>query len=101
MPIACALDGPGARTQLGEWHRVVADVVVTSERVSPGELRLHLRDGAPSVDALVQLARREAACCPFFTFALLIDTDAVVLRVRVPDDAVAVLDAFAAVCRPG
>ena len=44
------------------------------------------------VGALVSLAQREAACCTFFSFAIEIQADLLVLAVEVPDDAVEILD---------
>ncbi len=44
---------------------------------------------------VVDLARREKACCPFFDFSLEIGADALTLRVVAPADATAVLDELA------
>jgi len=45
--------------------------------------------------AAVDLAQREKACCDFFEFAIVIESDALWLSVRVPAEASRVLDDFA------
>jgi hypothetical protein len=94
-PIACSLTQTAARSQLAEWHGLLASSVVAVDRVSPAELSLRLEPELNQLDALVRLAQREKACCPFFSFALRIETDAVTLQVCVPDDAAGLLDDFA------
>ena len=89
-PIACHLDVAAARAQLHEWQELLADDAVTAERGSPSELSVHF--DASRLAAVVELAQREKACCPFFDFSLGIDADALVLRVAVPSEAAAVLD---------
>ena len=94
IPIACTL-GPGdARSQLDEWHEVLRRVVDRSDRVTPRRLELGLVPGA-DIAPVIDLARREVACCPFFAFSILIRAERLVLAVEVPDDAVAVLDELA------
>jgi hypothetical protein len=44
------------------------------------------------IGPLVSLAQREAACCTFFSFAMQIEADRLVLAIEVPDDAVEILD---------
>ena len=91
IPIACTLQPSDARSQLGEWQEVLHRVTNRSERVSPNRLELSL---IPDTDMgpLVSLAQREAACCTFFSFAIEIQADRLVLAVEVPDDAVEILD---------
>ncbi len=43
---------------------------------------------------MVRLAQREAACCPFFSFAIAIRADGPVLVVEVPERAIEILDEF-------
>ena len=95
MPIACSLTEAAAGAQLDEWRALLSDVAVGAERRSPTEVLVRLRDGAP-VAELVDLARREKACCPFFGFSLLIEADALTLRIGVPDEAAGMLDGFVA-----
>ena len=47
------------------------------------------------LEAVVRLAQREKACCPFFDFSILVDAGTVALRVSVPAGAAAILDDFA------
>ncbi|MHB1584780.1 MAG: hypothetical protein ACYCU7_05920 [Acidimicrobiales bacterium] len=95
IPIACSLTQQAAGAQLDEWRALLSDAAVLAERPAPTEVRFRLRDGAP-VAALVDLARREKACCPFFDFSLLVEADALTLRVAVPDEGAALLDGFVA-----
>jgi hypothetical protein len=90
VPIACSLELARAKSQLDEWQRLrrVLDQV---ERVSPRRLELVLLRDA-DVTSVVDLAQREKACCPFFTFTIEIASDHLVLVIEVPDDAVEVLD---------
>jgi hypothetical protein len=43
------------------------------------------------IGSLINLAQRETACCTFFSFAIEIHSDRLVLAVEVPNDAVEVL----------
>ena len=62
-----------------------------AERVSPTRLELALSPDA-DLGSVVSLAQREAACCAFFSFAIEIQADRLVLVVEVPNDAVEILD---------
>ncbi|SRR5216683_7917862 len=95
VPIACSLTETAARSQLDEWRSILAAGIAATDRVSPTELGFRLRDDLADVEALIRLARREQACCPFFGFALRIEAAAVTLTVSVPPDATPVLDQFA------
>jgi hypothetical protein len=99
VPIACTLSETAARSQLGEWHELLAAIAVGSDRVSPTEVRFRLGDDLGRLGELVRLAQREKACCEFFDFRLLIDSGAVALGVSVPPEAVLVLDDFAGTVR--
>lgn len=76
-----------------EWHAVLEACVARAERTSPTRLELTL---APTCDltAVVDLAQREVACCPFFTFVVQVRADGLVLVAEVPDGASATLDAL-------
>jgi hypothetical protein len=91
IPIACTLEPGDARSQFGEWEEVLRRVVDGSQRVSPNRLELRLLPDA-DVGSLISLAQREAACCAFFSFTVVIHADRLVLTVEVPDDAIEVLD---------
>jgi hypothetical protein len=94
IPIACTLDPDDARSQLGEWQEMLRVVVADTERTAPGRLELRLVPDADMI-SLIDLAQREVACCPFFSFAVEIHADHLVLAVEVPDDAVEILDQLA------
>jgi hypothetical protein len=95
-PIACSLDADGARSQLDEWHAVLHAAVVATARESATDIRMQLRADPEVVGRIVALAQREVACCPFFRFAIEIDTHGLALTATVPPDAAEVLTAFAA-----
>ena len=94
IPISCTLQVNDARSQLGEWREVFRRIVNGSERVSPNRLELGL---LPETDigSVISLAQREVACCAFFSFAIEIEADRLVLAVEVPNDAVEILDQLA------
>ena len=94
VPIACSLSETEARSQVDEWRDLIATSVAAVDRVSSTDLRLRLGPGVEGAGAVLRLAQREKACCPFFDFALLIEADALVLRVTVPADAAPILDDF-------
>jgi hypothetical protein len=95
VPIACTLDAGAAHQQVDAWERLLRRSLDRSERVAPTRLEYRLRTGT-DLNEVADLARREAACCPFFTFTVEVGADRSVLVVSVPDDAVAMLDAFSA-----
>jgi len=91
VPIACTLRPAEASHQLDEWRQVLRRVVGGAERASVNRLELSLLPDA-DIESLVRLAQREVACCAFFSFAIEIQADRLVLTVEVPDGAVEVLD---------
>jgi hypothetical protein len=96
VPIACALTADLAADRIDEWRAALSTLVSAAVRTAPGRVRLRLVDGPHPAGLLVDLARREKACCDFFTFAVEIDRQGATMVVEVPDDAVAVLDDFVA-----
>jgi hypothetical protein len=95
IPVACTLSDTAALGQLEEWRTVLAAPTVTRRRLSPTEVAVGLQGDFEKWEAVVRLAQREKACCPFFDFALQIDADAITLVVSVPEDAAPLLDHFA------
>lgn len=63
------------------------------DRVSPTRLELGLQADS-DIGSVVSLAQREAACCAFFSFALEIRANRLVLAVEVANDAIEILDQF-------
>ena len=98
IPIACSLDAGDAKAQLKEWQQLLGRVD-HRDRVSSTRLELSPLEGS-DIAELVQLARREVACCPFFTFTIEIGHERLILAVEVPDEAVEVLDELMADARP-
>jgi hypothetical protein len=93
-PVACSLDDTAARDRLDAWAATLSSLVTTVEWPSPHEVRFQLRD--QPAGAVVDLARLEVACCPFFEFGLEITADGSSLRIQVPADAAPVLRDLAA-----
>lgn len=77
-----------------EWHIALRTSVAKVSRTAPSRVDLRLADGPGPAGQLVELARREKACCEFFTFTVEIDAEGATVVVQVPDDAAAVLDGF-------
>ena len=96
VPIACTLDAGAATDRMDEWRHTLRTSVMAVTRTAPGRIELRLVDGPTAAGRLVDLARREKACCRFFTFTVEIDAEGATMVVEVPGDAVAVLDDLAA-----
>jgi hypothetical protein len=94
VPIACSLPAAAARSQLGEWRDLLSVAITETSRVSATEVSLRLRDDLTQLPAIVRLAQREKACCPFFGFGIRIDADTIALHVSVPAEASSILDGF-------
>jgi hypothetical protein len=95
VPIACTLTSESAAARLEEWRHFLAHS--TGARHKPGDvaLRVQLDGSAGTLEAAVDLARREKACCSFFEFAIEVEADACWLSITVPPDAADILDDFA------
>ena len=97
VPSACTLPTVEQPLRAAEFEQLFARSVQAVRRVDPTTLDLTI---ASTAEAEVRdLARREIACCSFFTFDFLpADAAALVLRIGVPVSATytAVLDAVQA-----
>ncbi len=91
--VACSLDDGDARTRLDAWRAALGHGVTAVEWPAPNEVHMRLAD-VPFAD-LAELARLEAACCPFFEFRIEITAAGSALIVSVPVDAEGVLRDFA------
>jgi hypothetical protein len=100
VPIACTLTSESAASRLEEWRRFFADCTDAAERSSDVHVRVRLIDSAQAVQAAVDLARREKACCAFFAFTVEVEPDASWLTVTVPPDAVETLADFVSLLPP-
>jgi hypothetical protein len=96
VPIACTLTADATTERTEEWRAALRISVTAATRTAPGRVEFRLADGPIAAGRLVDLARREKACCAFFSFAVEIDAQGATMVVEVPEDAVAVLDDFAA-----
>jgi hypothetical protein len=99
VPIACTLTPDAADERVDEWRAALGQAAAAAGRVAPARLEIRLRPGA-RVAALVDLVRREVACCPFFRFTLEVDAGVFTLTVAVPPEAETVLDAFSHLVPP-
>jgi hypothetical protein len=94
-PIACDMSGAADTLdeRLAEYRRLFSAALIARERNGTGiRFRFRLEGG---VEAWVRdLAAREVACCPFFTFVVAPHADELWWDASVPDDdaAVAMLD---------
>ena len=96
VPSACTLPTVEQPLRAAEFEQLFARSVQAVRRVDPTTLDLTIASTAEAEAR--DLARREIACCSFFTFDFLPADDALVLRIGVPVSATyaAVLDAVQA-----
>lgn len=90
VPIACSLGAGDMADRLADWQ-AVTDHVVRREALDSG-IRL-LFDDDPPLGDIARLAAAEYECCPFFAFALTVDSRGTALEVTAPPDGAAVLAA--------
>jgi hypothetical protein len=89
--IACSLTAADLPARVDEWRALLSSVV---ERVDvDGGVRLRLGPGA-SAAAVAGLLARELECCPFFAFGLFMSSGGLVLEVRAPEGAAALVTAL-------
>ena len=94
-PIACALDAADARAQVNEWRALLSEIVTAVEWQSPTSVSMRLHADPGAIASLVDLAGREAACCPFFHFMVGIDAYGITFTASVPPEAAGILEQFA------
>jgi hypothetical protein len=92
IPIACALSGAEQQSRVTEWRQLKLQAI--TRELEDHEAQLGFAPEAAIAGSLADLAVREAACCPFFTFTLSIASGQVVLTVTGPDDAKEILAAL-------
>lgn len=95
VPIACTLTPVAAQDQLAEWRALLSSDVARRVAVEGSRLTVDLDPDRLDTGALVDLARREQACCSFLAFSLEISADAVRLVIVAPAEAAAVVEGFA------
>jgi hypothetical protein len=94
-PIACSLDGQGARRRLDEFRAAFERGYLDSERLQDGALRWRFRAHPGLAEELRSLAEREHACCRFLRFEIRATGDEIAWDSRASDpDALPVLEEF-------
>lgn len=81
LPIACSLDGAGARAQLDAWKALAAYEV--SRQDVPGGVRVVYRREA--AEDLERVAAAERACCAFLDITVAPQAGELVLTVLAPE----------------
>lgn len=81
VPIACSLNGADIAQRFTDWEDVISHVVHRDP--AEGGVRLVFGVDAP-LGEIVRLAAAEYECCPFFAFALTVDTRGTALEVTAP-----------------
>lgn len=88
-PIACTLEPVALPGRLADWKAMLAGA--RSRRwTGDGAMRIELGDDV-SRDELVALVDAEQRCCAFFSFAVGADDGGLVLEVRAPEEAAAIV----------
>jgi hypothetical protein len=95
IPIACTLTSESAVARVEEWRQFLARSTGAAEQAGALALRVQLNGSPEALEAAVDLARREKACCAFFEFSIEVEADASWLSVTVPPDAADALADFA------
>jgi hypothetical protein len=95
IPIACTLTSESAAARLEEWRYFFAHSTGAVEKAGDLQLRVQLDSSTGTLEAAVDLAQREKACCGFFEFAIEVEADASWLSITVPPDAADTLEDFA------
>ncbi|MET9026311.1 hypothetical protein ABZW96_11900 [Nocardia sp. NPDC004168] len=94
VPDSCTLPTVEQSVRVAEFDRFFAESVRRTDR--PARTRLDLLLAAGAEEEGRDLAARESGCCSFFTFGFDATEDGPVMRIAVPDNQAAVLDALAA-----
>ena len=99
IPIACTLTVDDAQDRVEEWRTFFAAHTDGVDVRSPTEAAMRLRPGDDALVAAADLAGREKACCPFFTFSIGLTEDARWLQVAVPEGAAPALSGLVGLAR--
>lgn len=89
--IACTLTAGSMKDRLTAWKDLLAGV--GRRDAVDGGVRCVFAAGADT-GALMRLVSAEHECCPFFRFAITVDSRGIALEVRAPADASAVVTAM-------
>lgn len=94
-PEACSLDPAEQPARVMEWDALFAEGVRAVTPVDDG-VRLELVPTPGRASAVADLADREARCCEFLRFDLVIGAETLALTVRADPSHTAVVEALAA-----
>ncbi|MGW4094547.1 hypothetical protein [Nocardia sp. NPDC004750] len=94
VPDSCTLPTVEQSARVAEFDRFFTEAVRRTDR--PARTRLDLLLAAGTEEEGRDLAARESGCCSFFTVGFDDTEDGPVMRIAVPDNQAAVLDALAA-----
>ena len=86
VPIACTLTTDAMNDRLAFIDALASDALIARE-VTPGGLRVRLRDDAGVEARVHELVAAESSCCPFLSFAVENDYGELILRVTGPPEA--------------
>jgi hypothetical protein len=94
LPLACSLPADGLAERRAEIGELLRRGLISSQR-QEHSMTLSFAPSPAVADAVHDLVRRERECCPFLAFTVEESPAALVLSIRAPAGAAAVLDAFA------
>ncbi len=94
VPTACTLPTVAQPLRVAEFDQFFGSAVEHVTRTDRTSLRLSLTPEPTVAATAAELVAREAHCCGFFTFALMVAPPSLDLVVEVPADHVDVLNAL-------
>ena len=92
-PIACTLSPDGSTARMALIDALAADGLLDRARTATG-VRMRLRDTPEIEQRALALVEAESRCCPFLSFDLRREHEALVLEITGPPDARPVIDEF-------
>ena len=93
-PASCTLPTVEQPLRQREFDDLFATGVTSVERIDPVTTRLHLRPEPGIAGRAAELAMRESVCCSFFTFALAVSGDQLLMDISVTAAQIAVVQAL-------
>jgi DNA-binding transcriptional MerR regulator len=91
VPIACTLAADSLGARLEDWQSLLTHAVDRYEM--DGGVRVEFDARVPA-EELMRLVAAEQDCCPFFRFAITVDTRGIALEVTAPADARPILESL-------
>ncbi|MGH3525243.1 MAG: hypothetical protein ACRDU4_21035, partial [Mycobacterium sp.] len=84
VPESCTLPTAEQPVRVAEFDAFFAESVQATQRLDAERARFELSTAAGEAARVADLMAREAACCAFFTFALVASAGGLALEVSVP-----------------